>query len=179
MNKKRLCIIIFALFIVLCGCKKKEKPIAQSSSEASSKPSAQLPMPEVAVPNPMESVKSPEEFSQLGFEIAAPKDAEDVKYSTIAKTTAQVVFSIDENKFYYRAAKNMKWQMLSGVYEDFKKDVLVVKLDDQNSAMVLTVMKTGGRLAYWSIGDIDYTLYTPEKAADDKITALIKELCAN
>ena len=69
------------------------------------------------IPNPVVEVKGSEDFQTLGIVLTAPEGAQSANYSIIAKTTAQIQFTLDGRAYTYRAAKTT--DDISGVYETF------------------------------------------------------------
>lgn len=158
--------VLLALITFFAGCLGK----TDSSQENQAGEIVQLP-------NPISQVESPEDFAAMNFAVVAPEAAQDISYSTISGNTAQVNFKLDNISYCYRAANDMQWQMLSGVYEEFEPKTRTVEIHKGESEKItVTVMRvkdSGEKLCYWSIGETDYTLYAADNADDDNITAVL------
>lgn len=133
------------------------------------------------LPNPIVEVNGSEDFqTTLGVVLTAPQDAQDVVYSIIAKTTAQIQFTLDGRAYTYRAAKTT--DDISGVYDtlDTAKAYDLALGDEVISISVSTISGgDGGALAKWSSGETSYSLYTPDKADADTVGALSQTLAGN
>ena len=129
------------------------------------------------IPNPIVEVKGSGDFQPLGVVLTAPQGAEDTHYSIIAKTTAQIQFTLDGRAYTYRAAKTA--DDISGVYSTLDAaESYDLTLGGETIAISVATISggDGGALAKWSYGDASYTLYTPDKADADTVGALAQSL---
>lgn len=133
--------------------------------------------PGAQLPNPVVEVKGSEDFLTLGIVLTAPQEAQDARYSIIAKTTAQIQFTLGGLACTYRAAKTT--DDISGVYDplDAAKAYDLTLSGETIPISVSTISGgDGGALARWSYGETSYTLYTPDKTDADTIGALAQTL---
>lgn len=131
------------------------------------------------LPNPIVEVAGSADFTPLGVALAAPGDAENVVYSIIAETTAQIQFSLNSRAYTYRAAKTA--DDISGVYDPLDAAVSFdLPLGDETVSIHVSTISggDGGALATWSYGGTSYSLYTPDKTDADSVGTLALSLAA-
>ncbi len=154
MKKAFAVLLAVALILVFGAC-------GQSEDETDS---SQLP-------NPVVEVTGSEDFEALGFTIHAPENAENVQYSIIADTIAQIDFTLSGRSYTYRAAQTD--EDISGVYETFDETEQSLEADGTDWSASVRMRTIGGgdngALATWSFGETQYSLYTADAVDADSI----------
>lgn len=162
---KRSIILCLLLLSVLGGCTKKTEVSPVESTMA-------------GIPNPVKEVDGPEALEPLGGSMVLPEDASDVRYSIIADTIAQVQFRWEGAAFTYRGARTE--EDIIGVYEEREDEVIrdVVEAEGATAEVTIQTTVTGGRIALWRWGDVQYSLYTGDEIDGPHFLALAEALAA-
>lgn len=162
MHKIVLCILMLA---ALSGCgMKTEVPVETKMS---------------GMPNPIKQVEDAKAFEALGIYIVLPEDVEEVHYSTISETTAQAKFQWKDADFTYRGAETDK--DITGVYEERKEDAVLENVEVEGESTEVTIQTTvnEGKIALWTWGEIQYSLYTGDKIEETSFVELARILAAS
>ena len=170
--KKVLSIVIaLVLIFVFASCKMAATESVQESAvpeaTASPEPAAQLP-------NPVVTVNGSADFASLGFVITPYQTAENVTYSIIGGTVAQIVFTLVGETYTYRAAKTT--DDISGVYETFDaSQPFDLEGPDFTLNIGIRTINGGenGALAQWTYEDINYSFYTPDPTDYEEMTDVL------
>ncbi len=151
-----------------------DTPSAAATPEATEEPVA-TEDPAVSLPNPVVEVEDSVDFYDLGFIITPHQQAENISYSIIDNSIAQIIFTLDRDSFTYRAA--ITDSDISGVYETF--DALPQSLELEGPGFKVTVLirfidgGNGGGLAQWSFEDVQYSFYTPDPTDYEALTDVL------
>lgn len=169
--RKWICGLLCAgLLTVLTGCAQTAQPLQTVEPKAAPE--------QVGMPNPVVEVTDATAFATLELGIDAPEGAENVRYSIISDSIAQVQFVQDGCAFTYRAAHSP--DDISGVYETFDEQTQGLEVDGEDwyaSIRIRTIRNgAGGALADWMYDDAWYSLYTPDSIALEMIGDLATEL---
>lgn len=128
------------------------------------------------IPNPMTEAASAAELKEkLGVTLDAPEGAENVTYYTISDTIAHVAFTLDGVEYTARGAAASYEGDISGANYDWEDEQLGIELDTAGLGLSITVKTAVGegcRLASWSVGEYNYTLFTAEAVSDEVITGV-------
>lgn len=166
--------ILFALLLifVFASC----KMAVSAPTEATASPIA-TPTPEsaLALPNPIVEVDGSADFADLGFIITPYQGADSERYSIIGGTTAQIVFTLFDETFIYRAAKTT--EDISGVYEVFDEPAQSFELEGPDFTLDVRIRTinggANGALAEWDLNGVRYSFYTPDPADYDEMTDVL------
>ena len=124
------------------------------------------------VPNPIEEVDSVEDFEAIGVtKIHAPIKAENVKYSVIDNTIAQIEFEYKGNAYCLRASKEE--EDIAGLYGE------TVAEKDISSHGKLTQIADGENNYYkaeWKRGEVNYTLTNTDGAENYMFIEVYEEV---
>lgn len=128
------------------------------------------------IPNPMEEVKDILAFEDLGIHMVLPEKAKDAQFFLISQAVADVEFTLDGISYSYRASRTA--EDFAGIFERFEDSVITEKYGEgeQSTEVTIKTTQSGGRLASWSWGETDYTLYTSSQMEDEAITQAALEL---
>jgi len=123
---------------------------------------APQPAQAIGMPNPMAEQADASAFEALGLYIDAPEGATDAKYFIVSDEFVQVAFALDGAEYTYRASTLVDTETLHGVYETFDEAEKSVEMDGLDLSVRIRTVSGGstGTLATWSIGDINFTLWT-------------------
>ena len=126
--------------------------------------------------DPVSKVEGPSALAALGLPIDAPDGAEDVRYSTVSDTVAQVEFTFEGRGYCYRASRDDG--DFSGVDEAFADEALRLNAlyDGYEAEVLIRAPLSGGRLAEWAWEETRYSLYTADELDDDAITSVSLKL---
>lgn len=168
---------IIAMLLVVLAMAACSAPSSEASSSSQQAESQSSSLQGGGMANPVVDCAGPEDFAPLGFTIDAPQDAKDVRYSVISGEIAQVNFTAPDGAEYTYRASSVQ-EDISGVYDAFEDRQLSVNASYSDHDIALTVKTTteGGRLAEWKWGDVNYSLFTPDKTEDDAVTSLCLSL---
>lgn len=120
------------------------------------------------IPNPMEEVSGPEAFEEIGIHMAAPEGAENLACFMISGAVADMRFTLDGIDYTYRASVTA--EDFAGIFERFKEETLTAGGEDGTPEILIKTTDSNGRLASWSQGETNYTLYTSHEMTDEAIT---------
>jgi hypothetical protein len=177
MKKVISIVVALVLIFVFASCKKvaSESAAATSAPVATTTPeSAESPEASVQIPNPIVEVDGSADFASLGFLITPYQTAENVRYSIIGGTVAQIDFTLDGETYTYRAAKTT--EDISGVYATFDESQ---PFDLEGPDFTLNIgVKTinggaDGALATWTYDGINYTFYSPDPTDYEEMTDVL------
>ncbi len=155
--------LTLALALPLAGC----TLISRLVIEANETPAPEQTEAGDQIPNPMLPVDDASAFSILGITMDAPDGATDAAYFIINESLAQVSFTFEGYDYTYRASATQS--DISGVYDTFT-DAFTISVQTAEAIFDATVQNAaaGGRLAAWSQGGVNYTLWcalAPDDAA--------------
>ncbi len=176
--KKGISILVaLVLIFVFASCKKVASESAVSTTApaatATHVPSAS-PEASAQIPNPIVEVDGSADFASLGFIITPYQSAENVRYSIIGGTVAQIDFTLDGESYTYRAAKTT--DDISGVYATFDASQ---PFDLEGPDFMLNIsVKTinggaDGALATWAYDGINYSFYTSAQTDFEEMTDVL------
>ena len=172
MKKVIYIVVALVLIFVFASCKKAVDESALATPSASpavtSEPAEQLP-------NPIVPVEGSADFADLGFIITPYQGAEDISYSIISGTIAQINFSLQGESYTYRGAKTT--EDISGVYETFDQPAQSLDLDGPDFVLNVSIQTINGgadgALATWEFEDVRYSFYTPDSTDYDEMTDVL------
>ncbi len=144
--------------------------LAEDDGESSRPEESSQPV-DTQLPNPVKEVSSADEFASVGVAAALPQGGENPVYSIISDNLAQISFILNSNAYVFRGAAAD--EDISGIYSAFTSEETV---DISGVSVTVKRIQDGGSLAMWKIGDISYTLYTPEETTDEAFKAAA-EVC--
>lgn len=171
--KKVLSIVVaLVLILVFASC----KMAADGSAEAAASPEPMAtPEPAIALPNPIVEVDGSADFSVLGFIITPYQGANSESYSIIGGTVAQIVFTLLDETYTYRAAKTT--EDISGVYETFDEPAQSLELEGPDFTLFVSIRTinggANGALAEWDYDGVRYSFYTPDPTDYDEMTDVL------
>lgn len=119
------------------------------------------------------SVDSPEAFTSLGMYIDVDTDNEnvtDVSYS-ISGEIARVAFRYTGVRVEYRASCKYEGYELAGVEDTSKGDMIVAGVGGLNATFYTL---DPGRVAFWSDGTVNYSLYIYVTASNDVLNSILE-----
>lgn len=171
-NRKRINAAVLALLLgaaQLTACGK-----AQSAPETTTAAETEAATTAAELPNPMQPVENEKEFETIGIHMVTPPDAENPLYFIISGAVAEIQFTKNGADYSFRASNTA--EDFAGIFERFKEETLTVEAStDQTEALIKTT-ESGGRLASWSWGETDYTLYTAASIEDEEIQTFVQEM---
>ncbi len=132
--------------------------------------------PPAQLPNPLKEVNGPADFLPLGVVTDAPAGAENVRYTVIADTIAEVQFTHSGCSFTLRAAKAEG--DISGVYLDFVKTEEYA-FQGTGLAAAVSTAADGAALVCWKQNGISYSLFTPDAAAPAALAAIVSSIAGS
>ncbi|MEG0875477.1 MAG: hypothetical protein RSB05_04560 [Clostridiales bacterium] len=161
-----ICILIASLFLfTACGKNSNANKDTKNKNTTS-------------MENPVVATDSEAGFATLGLTITAPKGGENVEYSVIDKTVAQIKFDLNGAPYTFRGAETT--EDISGIYEEFEDEIIKfeVAVPGATPTTQVTVKTTvnQGKLATWQWSQAKYSLYTPNKIEDETMKAITTEL---
>ena len=176
--KKGISIVVaLVLIFVFASCK---KAVSESAISAAAPASAATPVPSESpeasaqIPNPIVEVDGSADFASLGFIITPHQSAENVRYSIIGGTVAQIDFALDGESYTYRAAKTT--DDISGVYAIFDASQ-PFDLEGPDFTLNISVKTISGgadgALATWTYDGINYSFYTPAQTDYEEMTDVL------
>ena len=163
MKKIAVTALLFALIFSLAACgSRTAEPPADVTDPANV--TAQIP-------NPVVDVDSAEAFNELGITLEAPENAQDVYYSIISGTIAQIQFTADGARYNLRASKTE--DDISGVYGSLKetKELKGGALMDE-----LADGETVYHVVHWAADGVNYVLSNTDGASSDAALAVYESL---
>ena len=173
MKKILYIIMALALIFAFASCQKAVEDQATPVESATLAPEA-TPEPAVEIPNPIVEVEDSTDFYDLGFIITPHQQADEVSYSIIGGTVAQIIFTLDGQTFTYRGA--ITTEEISGVYETFDES-RPFDLEGPDFTLNIGVRTinggANGALAEWTYEDTRYSFYTPDPSDYDEITDVL------
>ena len=128
----------------------------------------------VMLPNPITEYGSAEELrAALGFGVEAPAEAEEVRYSAISGTIAQVSFTRSGKDYCLRAAEMT--EDFSGLYGEEREPRLI---DTETGAALTEILdgETVFRKLVWREGEVTYILSNTDGASEEEMEALYREI---
>lgn len=174
MKKILYIIMALALIFAFASCQKAVEDQATPVESATLAPEA-TPEPAVEIPNPIVEVEDSTDFYDLGFIITPHQQADEVSYSIIGGTVAQIIFTLDGQTFTYRGA--ITTEEISGVYETFDPIPQTMELEGPGFVVTLEVRTieggAKGALAEWTYEDVRYSFYTPDNTDFDQLTDVL------
>ena len=140
---------------------------APAGRAADPTPAATEPGETVQIPNPVSEAPSAASLAAMGVPLEAPFGAEQVTYSVIGDTVAQVQFTLNGVEYTFRGGQAE--EEISGIYGTVTEEVCVAACGAYYSQE--TTYRTyadGGKLALWDFGGMGFTLYAarPDEAFD-------------
>lgn len=153
MKRYMVLFLVFALCLpAATGCGAAELAASVLGAETP----AETPQAPLMIPNPLREVEGPADFLPLGVAIDAPAGAEDVRYTVIANTIAEVDFTHSGAAVTLRAAKGE--DDISGIYMNFDKTEQL-SLAPSGTAVTVSATAAGETLALWQKDGISYSLF--------------------
>ena len=128
----------------------------------------------VLLPNPILEYGSAEElWAALGFGVEAPAEAEEVRYSAISGTIAQVNFTRSGKDYCLRAAEMT--EDFSGLYGEEREPRLI---DAETGAALTEILdgETVFRKLVWREREVTYILSNTDGASEEEMEALYREI---
>lgn len=171
--KKAFTILIAGLLIVsFASCKKAADESAAVSASNAAPAAAQQ---ETELPNPIVEVEGSADFYDLGFIITPHQQADDVTYSIINGSIAQIIFTLNRETYTYRAAETAS--DISGVYESFDPLPQSLDLEGPDFTVSVLVRTIGGgergALAIWALDGVSYSFFTPDQTDFEALTDVL------
>lgn len=122
--------------------------------------------------NPMKEVDNVLAFEGIGVHMMLPKEAGDPSYYIINNEVADIHFTCGGVEYTYRASSTAA--DFAGIFERFKDGAVTETCGsgEQKTELLIRTTESGGRLASWSWGDTNYTLYTAGSASDEEVRGL-------
>ena len=164
MKKITVIALLFALTFSLAAC---------GGSRTAEKPADATDPANVTaqIPNPVVDVDSAEAFKELGITLEAPENAQDVFYSIISGSIAQIQFTSDGAAYNLRASKTE--DDISGVYGSLKETKEL-----KGGAMMdeLTDGETVYHVIRWAADGVNYSLTNTDGASSDAALAVYESL---
>ena len=178
MKKLLMCLLLAGLITAAaasCGEKTDDVDAGDVTSTNSTESADSSDSSEsVGMPNPMVVVNDAAAIKdQTGAEMRAPADVTEVMYSVISGKVGQIIFEYNGIQYTYRGAKGMSGTELHGVYYEFDNPETLTVGDVSVTA---SGFGSDGTLATWTIGDVNYTLYTTSEINADTLQTVLDEI---
>ncbi len=179
MKKVIYVVVALVLIFAFASCKKVMDDTAQAALSAEQATPSVAPAatsePAAQLPNPIVPVEGSADFDKLGFIITPYQSAEEIAYSIIGGTVAQINFTLQGESYTYRGAKTT--DDISGVYETFDQPAQSLQLDGPDFVLNVSIQTINGgadgALATWDFEDVRYSFYTPDPTDYDEMTDVL------
>ena len=138
---------------------------APSGRAADPTPAATKSEETVPVPDPVSEEPSAATLAALGIPLEAPFGAEQVTYSVIGDTAAQVQFTLNGVEYTFRGSREE--EEVSGIYGTVTEEVSLAACGAYYSQeTTYCTYADGGKLALWDFGGLRFTLYAAQPDED-------------
>lgn len=164
--------VVMVMALAVAGCGKK----AESSEKSKSVSVSSESMDGKNVVNPIQEVQSAGDLADIGGHMEAPKGAENVKYSIIDSTIAQVSFTLDGTEFAYRGGAPM--DNMAGIYSEMMdgEEILEASSGDKKAEVTIGSIMDGGFVAGWKYDKYEYSLAVTTGMDGDAFEKVVQEL---
>ena len=162
MKKCNLLLATLLLATAITGCSSKTTP----SSDVSSNDTNAIETMDPLLANAIQEKDDATELNELlGTDMTI--DAKDSAYAVISNSIGEVIFSIDDVTYTYRASKDLSGDAMAGIQSAMKDETTENVVKDVTC--YYGSYDDGTRIAFWTLNELNYTL-TCASVSDDVLT---------